>query len=87
MTEEQRAELIRLAGIAHDKREAYRWLGMGNVPTDPEKARENSIRYTLADAERQEAEANLRAAIAQVAQDSYDGEVRRLAEALMRVPA
>lgn len=51
MTPEKEAMIRALAGRVHDASTAYRASQLMNVPTDPEKAREQAIRHELARAQ------------------------------------
>ena len=62
MNEIKEATIARLAGIAHDRRQRYKMLGMMQTSSDPEKARQQVIDYELAYAALLESEKELREA-------------------------
>ena len=60
MTDERKAEIERLAGIAFDKRRVIEIMGMQNANVEPEEGRKRSQAYAVALAEMYDAEKNLR---------------------------
>lgn len=62
MTDDRKAEIERLAGIAFDKRRCLEIKGMQNANVGPEVGRKNAQAYAIAQAELYDAEEMLKAA-------------------------